>query len=239
MRKQLPNYITLGNLLCGSVAVMAVASAGYNHSAVLLIFLAAFLDLFDGAAARALGVNGPMGRELDSLADVISFGLAPSAIAFSLLNDGQPFTECFSENPFSWLSFLLVFSAAWRLARFNIDESQSASFSGLPSPANGLFWASLAGWTIESGQEVAPALVYPAIGIFSFLMVAPVRMFSFKFSHRKWAGNEVRYLFLILAVPILAIPVVITGTWSVSVPLLLLLYVIFSLITHLKQIRHT
>jgi len=235
MLRQLPNLITLGNLLCGSVATLAVASGGYQHPAALLIIVAAFLDLFDGAAARAIGVSGPMGRELDSLADVISFGLAPTAIAFSVLNGGAAFADTLTDSVWPWLAFLLVFGAAWRLAKFNIDDTQQTSFSGLPSPANGLFWASVSAWTMESQQEISAEWIYVFILLFSYMMVAPIRMTSFKFTHLGWKGNQLRYLYLALVIPMVILSMVITGTWSVSIPVLLLLYVLFSLAGHTLQ----
>jgi CDP-diacylglycerol---serine O-phosphatidyltransferase len=231
--KLIPHYITLGNLLCGSIATLAVASGGYDHPAALLIFVAAFLDLFDGAAARKLGVSGPMGRELDSLADVISFGLAPAAIAFSLLTDGQPFDQALSDGDgLPLVAFLLVFGAAWRLAKFNIDESQTSSFSGLPSPANGLFWAAVSLWTMESGEMLPHPVVAAGSVIFSFMMVAPVRMFSFKFAHSGWKGNEMRWIFITLVIPAILLSGWFTGAWSVGIPVLLLVYVAFSLYGH-------
>lgn len=240
--KNIPNYFTLGNLLCGSMATLAVASGGYGHWAALLIFLGAFLDLFDGAIARKVGASGPMGRELDSLADVVTFGLAPAAIAFSLLTDAIPFHSALAgisdfASALPLLAFLLVFGAAWRLARFNIDDSQTTSFRGMPSPANGLFWASVSAVFIESGYLPPAPVISGGIILLSWLMVSPVRMISFKFSHSGWKGNEWRYVFIACLVPVALIAWLATGAWSSAVTVLLFLYLILSIASHLTQSR--
>jgi len=240
--KNVPNYFTLGNLLCGSIATLAVASGGYGHWAALLIFLGAFLDLFDGAIARKVGASGPMGRELDSLADVVTFGLAPAAIAFSLLTDGIPFDAALAgisdfTTALPLLSFLLVFGAAWRLARFNIDDTQSTSFRGMPSPANGLFWASVSAVSIESAFLPSAPVIVVGIILLSWLMVSPVRMISFKFSHSGWKGNEWRYVYIASLLPVAIIAWLATGALSSAVTVLLFLYLILSLVSHLIHSR--
>lgn len=239
MRRHIPNLFTLGNLICGSMATLAVAGSNHLHPAVLLIFVAAFFDLLDGAVARALKVDGPLGKELDSLADVVSFGLAPTAIAFSMMSESN-----FSEYTFelalgqSWLpltAFAIVIGAAYRLAKFNIDTTQSKEFKGMPSPAAGLFWASLAlveFLSMEPLPFLSPMNVAILSIIIAVLMVSKIRMFSFKFSHFGWKGNELRYSFLLLIPIVIIFSGMVLNLYALTVPILLLLYATISTIRH-------
>ncbi|MFY7970975.1 MAG: CDP-diacylglycerol--serine O-phosphatidyltransferase [Flavobacteriales bacterium] len=239
MRKHIPNLFTLGNLLCGSMATLAVASTNHLHPAVLLIFVAAFFDLLDGAVARALKVDGPLGKELDSLADVVSFGLAPTAIAFSMMSE-SPYGEYLFELalgqtllPLS--AFAIVLGAAYRLAKFNIDTTQSKEFKGLPSPAAGLFWASLAVVEFSSTEPIhwlSPSVVALLSGVVGLLMVSNIRMFSFKFSHFGWKGNELRYGFLMLIPVVIFFSGMVLNLYALTVPILLLLYATISTVRH-------
>lgn len=221
------------------MATLAVAGSNHLHPAVLLIFVAAFFDLLDGAVARALKVDGPLGKELDSLADVISFGLAPTAIAFSMMSESN-----FSEYTFelalgqSWLplsAFAIVAGAAYRLAKFNIDTTQSKEFKGMPSPAAGLFWASLAlveFLSMEPLPFLSPMNVAILSVIIAVLMVSKIRMFSFKFSHFGWKGNELRYSFLLLIPVVIIFSGMVLNLYALTVPILLLLYATISTIRH-------
>ena len=138
LKRQIPNIITLGNLTCG-VAACYMASQGFLWQAAVYIIAGIFLDFFDGLAARLLGVASPVGRELDSLADVVTSGVAPALILF----------EAIPLDP-TWLyvlslaAFLMPAFAAYRLAKFNLDTRQSHSFLGLPAPSNALIWVGLA-----------------------------------------------------------------------------------------------
>ena len=221
------------------MATLAVAGSNHLHPAVLLIFVAAFFDLLDGAVARALKVDGPLGKELDSLADVVSFGLAPTAIAFSMMSESN-----FSEYTFelalgqSWLpltAFAIVIGAAYRLAKFNIDTTQSKEFKGMPSPAAGLFWASLAlveFLSMEPLPFLSPMNVAILSMIIAVLMVSKIRMFSFKFSHFGWKGNELRYSFLLLIPIVIIFSGMVLNLYALTVPILLLLYATISTIRH-------
>jgi len=137
IKKHIPNSITCLNLFSGCVAVF-LAFKGNYEGAIIAILLAAVFDFFDGFAARLLKAYSPMGKELDSLADMVSFGVAPGAIVFSLLSE----TNVCEWLPF--LAFLIPVFSGLRLAKFNIDERQTTSFIGLPTPANAIFWAGLA-----------------------------------------------------------------------------------------------
>ena len=149
MKKHIPNTITCCNLISGCIATY-YAFLGNFEMALLFIIIGAVFDFFDGMSARLLGVSSPIGKELDSLADDITFGFAPSAIIFGYLctfpcslftSHSSLFTFHFSLLPF--LAFVMAAFSALRLAKFNLDERQALGFIGLPTPANALFWGSL------------------------------------------------------------------------------------------------
>lgn len=232
----LPNALTLANLACGSIAAYNIAHSFDATQAVYLIFLAAIFDLFDGAAARKLGVNGDMGRELDSLADVVSFGLAPSLIIFTMLEQSLDV----SLQPLKYIAFANVLAAAYRLARFNVSESSGKTFNGMPSPANGIFWASLLAIVVEShhpamlpgDQWVWPSnIVITFLVITTLLMISQVEMFSFKFKPGGIAANKTQTAFAIIGA-ILSISVyALFENWLFIIPLLILLYIVTSVAT--------
>ncbi len=186
IKKHIPNTITCLNALCGSFGC-AFAFSGRLKACALCIALAAVADFCDGFCARLLGVSSALGKELDSLSDCLSFGLAPAACvyySFSLHNGG------------SWLPFAAFFIAVFsvlRLARFNLDERQHSSFIGLATPANALFWIPFCAF----GPAFVPNGIWLAgIAVSCFLLVSPLPMFSLKFKDFRWKGNAVRYLFL-------------------------------------------
>ena len=138
MKKHIPNIITLSNLVCGTLAVWQ-ALQGNLICAALFIFLGAFFDFFDGMTARLLHVQSAIGKELDSLSDVVTFGVAPGFIVFSLLESVTS-----QMGTMGWLKFVALLMPAlssYRLAKFNLDERQTSSFIGLPTPANAMVWA--------------------------------------------------------------------------------------------------
>lgn len=229
----LPNTLTLANLTCGAIASYHIAHSFDATSAVYLIFLAALFDLFDGAAARKLGVHGDMGRELDSLADVVSFGLAPSLIIFAMLEQSLDA----SLQSFKYLAFANVVAAAYRLARFNVSESTGKSFNGMPSPANGIFWASLLAIIVESNhpamlpsnQWVWPSnMVITFLLITTLLMVSNIEMFSFKFKAGGIAANKTQTAFAIIGATISILVYALFENWLFIIPLLILLYIVTS-----------
>jgi CDP-diacylglycerol--serine O-phosphatidyltransferase len=229
----LPNTLTLANLACGSIATYHISHSFDTTYAVYLIFLAAFFDLLDGAAARKLGVNGDMGRELDSLADVVSFGLVPSLIIYTLLELSLPTPL----QPVKYLAFANVLGAAYRLARFNVMESSGKSFNGMPSPANGIFWASLLAIHVESyhsAQATVDTWIWPSNLILTFLvittllMVSRIEMFSFKFRPGGIGANKVQALFAVIAAVLSVAIYVLFGQWLFIVPILILLYIVLS-----------
>ena len=199
IKKHIPNTITCLNLISGCIATYW-AFHGIYELALLFIVIGAVFDFFDGMVARLLHVSSPIGKELDSLADDITFGFAPSAIVFSYLCS---FHNHFIVLPF--LAFIMAAFSALRLAKFNLDERQAMGFIGLPTPANALFWGSL---VVGMGDSIAslPYIEYfLLVGVFisSWLLVAEIPMFALKFKTWGWKGNEIKYIFLITCVPLL------------------------------------
>lgn len=195
VKKQIPNLITLANLLCGVLASF-FAVKGDIQLAALFICLGIFFDFFDGMAARLLDVASPLGKELDSLADVVTSGVAPSFILLQILWD----------NPIghwvAYLSLLMPLFAAYRLAKFNLDTRQSHSFLGLPVPANALIWvgpATMPLCAIDQPNTAGTIIWLVIMMIGNILMVGEVPMFSLKFNFKdlSWRTNSIQYIFLI------------------------------------------
>ena len=205
IKKHIPNTITCCNLVSGCIAT-AYAFGGNPELALLWIIIGAVFDFFDGMSARLLHVSSPIGKELDSLADDITFGIAPATIVFSELHviDYPAFLEPLRDIlPF--FAFVMAAFSALRLAKFNLDERQTTSFIGLPTPANALFWGSLivgASDLIESTIWSLPIMLI-MICFSSWLMVSEIPMFALKFKQWGWNGNEVRYSFILLSILLL------------------------------------
>ena len=207
MKKHIPNTITCCNLISGCIATFWAFQGDYEL-ALLFIVIGAVFDFFDGMTARLLHVSSPIGKELDSLADDITFGFAPSAIIFNWLC-GYPFHELPTLIAYimPFTAFIMAAFSALRLAKFNLDERQAMGFIGLPTPANALFWGSL---IVGAGQWLAssPIYIYGIIVmmlLFSYLLIAEVPMFALKFKTWGWKGNEVKYIFLLTCIPLLFI----------------------------------
>ncbi len=206
MKKHIPNTITCCNLISGCIATYW-AFSGVWDIALLFIIIGAVFDFFDGMSARLLGVSSPIGKELDSLADDVTFGFAPSAIIFDFLKSGSEYLP--SEN-IIYVAFIMAAFSALRLAKFNLDERQAMGFIGLPTPANALFWGALlvgAGEWLLSSQYLYYAVI---VGIFisSWLLVAEIPMFALKFKTWGFKENKLKYCFLVSCVPLLCLGVV-------------------------------
>jgi CDP-diacylglycerol--serine O-phosphatidyltransferase len=216
--KHIPNIITLANLLCGCLSIVAVFS-GQLTTAGFLIFLAAIFDFLDGFAARLLKAYSDIGKELDSLADMVSFGVAPAMIAFQIIL-AQQSKMLFPQMPY--IAFAMVLFSALRLAKFNIDIRQTENFIGMPTPANALFWASLPlvvnDLQTKFSPETVKMLFHPNIiavlcVIFATLLVVPIPMLSFKFKSTAFKPNWQRFVLvwlvlgLYFVVGISAIPI--------------------------------
>lgn len=200
--RHIPNALTCLNLFSGCIAGVMAFESRYEL-ALLFIIISAVFDFFDGLAARALDAHSPIGKDLDSLADDVSFGLAPSLIVFSLFKE-MPY-PAYMEGTATWLpysAFLISVFSALRLAKFNNDTRQTTSFIGLPVPANALFWASLvAGYhPILTGGSVHPLCLLALVCLFSWLLVSEIPMFSLKFKNLLWKDNKVSFLFLLFCV---------------------------------------
>lgn len=204
MKKHIPNIITCCNLICGGIATTFALQARYEW-AVLFIVAGACFDFFDGMVARLLHVSSPIGKELDSLADVITFGLAPSALLFSLLKEVQypAFLPHAVQAHVPYLAFIMAAFSALRLAKFNLDERQSTSFIGVPTPANALFWGSLIlgqhAWLV--GLPYGAVWILLGMFLFCYLLVAELPLFALKFKTLTWHDNRVKYIFLMGCLP--------------------------------------
>ena len=204
--RHIPNTVTCCNLFCGCIAAYMAFQADYEK-AILFIILGAVFDFFDGMLARLFKVSGPLGKELDSLADDITFGLAPSAVVFSLFKEVYypEFLLPISEYV-PYTAFIIAAFSALRLGKFNIDTRQTTSFIGLPTPANALFWGSL----VVGSHDFLVSESFNAVYLFllvllmSYLLVAEIPMFSLKFKSLAWGANKVSYLFLLVCIPLLA-----------------------------------
>lgn len=195
--RSIPNTLTCCNLLSGCFATLTAINSGDFKLALLYIIIGAVFDFFDGFAARMLHVSSPIGKELDSLADVITFGMAPAAIVWAYLN------TC--HFPLSIFPFLMVAFSALRLAKFNLDERQTSSFIGLPTPANALFWASLI-VGLDRMEDLPAGICWAVLAgilISCWLLVAEIPMFALKFKNFNLHDNTVRYVFLITSLALI------------------------------------
>jgi CDP-diacylglycerol---serine O-phosphatidyltransferase len=233
-----PSLFTSSNLVCGVLATY-FSLEGKIDIACVLIFIAALFDFVDGFAARLLKVSGDFGKELDSLADLISFGMVPGAMLFFIQK--SHFTEFSGSASFTLLQWILLLSpilipvfSALRLAKFNIDVRQQSEFIGLPTPANALFFAALCYTFLYKPDHYLNVINQPAIltifiFLFSYLLVAEIPLFALKFKTFKWNGNALRYIF-ILCSGILLILLGIPGFSAI-----ILLYIILSLFRNLAN----
>ena len=241
MKSIIPNTLTSLNLACGCIATMAFLNHFY-YLGILLIFIAAIADFFDGFVARLLNVKSEFGKELDSLADMISFGLVPGAIlyvSFCKANSLDSFTDIIeTKNYLPFLGFLITIFSSLRLAKFNIDKRQSESFIGLPTPANTLFFLTIP--IIWLNPSLNGDLWYETIItnnifliittlIFSYLLVAELPLIALKFKGFSFNKNIYRYILLMLGV------ISLIGFNYLSIPVILILYIALSSIETLLK----
>lgn len=235
MTKHLPNFITILNLLCGTLAVF-FAIHGRIETAAWLIFTGALFDFGDGFVARALHAYSETGKELDSLADLISFGVAPAAILSSILYRIKSAGGTIEFFEMGWMHqaivlfpFVMVAFAALRLAKFNLDTRQTESFLGLTTTATGIFTASFA-LLLKKGypfvdQVVSPVFILIMVTLFCGLLVSEIPMFSLKFKKFGWKGNQQRYLLLLTGLVFIAL------FDMAGISMVILLYILFSIVT--------
>lgn len=227
IKQQIPNTITLLNLFFGCLAMVSLWKEAYM-AVYGWVGLALLADLLDGALARWLKVTSDLGKQLDSLADLVSFGLLPGLVFYKMLEQSG------SLSYLPYAGFLVTVFSAVRLARFNEDERQVYSFYGLPTPANAIWILGLF-WYVEFGTSgLAEFFRQPVFLLFSillscFLLVADIPMFSFKMKAFKWKGEEIKFIFLVLSLILL---VIFRGG---SIYWIICLYIVLSLLIHYKR----
>ena len=248
VKQIIPHLLTSGNLVCGCLAILHALS-GNLIVAAWLVGIAAVLDFFDGFVARALKVTGEFGKQLDSLADCVTFGVVPGIVMMVILDNSLCVHQSISASTFlsansnllvvppvlpryslSYLALLIPVFSAVRLAKFNIDTRQSNSFIGLPTPANSIFMLSIGYLYADKNtssfiQDLIHRIEFlvPVIIIFSFLLIAELPLFALKFKNFSWKKNEIRYVFMTLSL-LLLLCLKIT-----ALPLIILLYLVLSL----------
>ncbi len=195
IKSQIPNTITCLNLLSGCIAIIFAFHSGETFGslsgrecAYIAIAAAALFDFCDGAMARLLHAYSDVGKELDSLSDLVSFGVAPAMLMFNLV-----------DNPARWVALIIAAFGALRLAKFNVDDRQTTTFIGLPIPANAIFWIGYTSWIMHHGMPATWSVIVTVL-LVSFLMVGDLRMFSLKFKNFSWRENFSRYVILLSAV---------------------------------------
>ena len=237
IKKHIPNFITLLNLLAGIISIY-LGMKGELQLSASLIFLAAIMDFLDGMLARVLNAKSPIGAQLDSLADIVSFGVAPAFVFFHTINMVLEMNGQSDLDYLAFSAFVVPLFSAVRLAKFNIDENQTESFIGLPTPATGLLLASFPimiivcladnkGLYYDLSTNVY-FLVSVAI-VSSLLMVSRLPMFALKFTSLSWAENQIRYIFIILSVFLIIL------LKLAAIPLIVLMYVLISLVVALTN----
>ena len=240
IKKHIPNLLTLGNLFCGTVATIFAVKNQLNIAA-LFVVIGILFDFLDGFVARLLKVSGELGKQLDSLADMVTSGVVPGIFMYQLVLQSQQFTavgsfdtsNTQSTNFLAYLGLLLTLAACYRLANFNIDSRQSDAFIGIPTPAMTLFIISLP--LISAHTQFLFVIdilknTYVLIAItliLSYLMNANIVLFALKFKSFKWKENGMKYVFLTVSLLLLA------TLHFVAIPLIIVLYVLVSLINNL------
>jgi CDP-diacylglycerol--serine O-phosphatidyltransferase len=267
IKKHIPNVITCGNLLCGCLAIVSAFNGNLVWSAYL-VGIAAVLDFFDGFAARLLKVSGELGKQLDSLADMVTFGVVPGVVMYHLIEDAINFKDVFSlfsaETPadsitrlLPYTAFLITIFSCLRLAKFNIDTRQTDSFIGVPTPANSILICSFPlimqqvlpeAFTAFSPLSLISSApqesyltwltifqytfgnTYFLVGLtllMSYLLIAELPLFALKFKNFGWAGNKIRYSFLIISMILLIL------FQFIAIPFIIFLYIVLSIINNM------
>ncbi len=239
IKKHIPNFITSLNLLSGSIAII-FAVQGNLILAAIFVAIGIFFDFFDGLAARILDVKSEIGLQLDSLADVVTSGVVPGLVMFQLLNKALPSENSMFTNwdsslfeiqlkPLALTGFLIILASAYRLAKFNVDERQTESFIGLPTPANALLILSLPLiLTFQPGPVISGLLLneWFLIGLTllsCYLLNAELPLFALKFSDWGWKENKLRYAFMFICIILIAL------LKFIAIPVVILLYVLLSI----------
>jgi CDP-diacylglycerol--serine O-phosphatidyltransferase len=254
MKKFVPNAITLLNFSCGVMAIVALLLWNNSLFASMFIVLGAVFDFFDGMVARKLKVSSDMGKELDSLADVVTFGVAPALIATNLLLIQSPKYEFLQvcHRIICYIPLCMAVMSCYRLAKFNIDDRQKTSFIGLPTPANALIWLSIPVisyisynniylWGIYCEKGYAcftcllnnPYMILISSVILAFLLVSPLPLFALKFKNLTWKENKIKFIFLIIA----ALLIFLMSIYAI--PVIIIVYILISIINNIIKHNRT
>lgn len=249
IKKHIPNLLTCGNLFCGCLAIVSAFKGDLVWSAYF-VGIAAVLDFFDGFCARLLKVGGELGKQLDSLADMVTFGVVPGVIMYHLIGQtifvnimNTDYITTISTTHLSgylllpYAGFLITIFSCIRLAKFNIDTRQTTSFIGVPTPANTIFIASLPlilRFQSEPGDKLTnfilnPYLLLGITVVMSYMLIAELPLFALKFKSFGWAGNKIRYSFLIISVILLIL------FQFIAIPFIIFLYIILSVINNMTS----
>ncbi|WP_452229464.1 MULTISPECIES: CDP-alcohol phosphatidyltransferase family protein [unclassified Lacinutrix] len=242
LKSYIPNFITLLNLFCGSIAVLLAVNNLFVASAVF-VFLGIFFDFFDGFFARKLNVQSELGVQLDSLADMVTSGLVPGIIMYKLLSlasegSGISFSswssfmqwESFKIMPLALVGLFITMASAYRLAKFNIDSDQQSYFKGLPTPANTLLIISLPLILEFQNSDAMNAIILnkwfllAVTALSCYLLNSTIKLFALKFKNYGFKDNAIRYIFILLSLVFLVV------LHFAAIPLIILLYIILSLL---------
>jgi CDP-diacylglycerol--serine O-phosphatidyltransferase len=227
--RYIPNTFTCFHLFSGCVA-STMALQGHYQWAFLFIVISALFDFLDGMMARLLHAYSDIGKDLDSLSDVVSFGVAPSLMVFGLLDSARyPDYLLPVAHILPYFAFVIAVFSALRLAKFNNDPRQSHSFIGLPVPANALFWASFVSTTSTCLDGLSRSPLFPyhwflLIALMSWMLVSHIPMFSLKLENLSWSDNKVRYIFLAVSLLLLIF------LREIGVAVIIMWYIILSIL---------
>jgi len=243
LKSFIPNFVTLLNLFCGSIAVLFAVNNLFVAAAVF-VFLGIFFDFFDGLLARKLNAQSDIGLQLDSLADMITSGLVPGIVMFKLISlsvDSSAFITSSTEwnsllhlgdfklAPIALLGLLVTLGSGYRLAKFNVDEEQQSYFKGLPTPANALLIMSLPLIMEFQNNDLINSIILnvwfliPLAIVSCYILNAPVKLFALKFKDWSFKNNAIRYIFILLCIVLLVV------LQFAAIPLIILLYILMSL----------
>jgi len=249
IKKHIPNIITLGNLSSGLMAILLILNGHYVWAG-FFTFLGAFFDFFDGMVARLLGVSGELGKQMDSLADMVSFGVVPGMAMFTMLKlaNADVSSQVFYANEnlnvlihtdtvYALPGFLITLFSALRLAKFNIDARQSSSFVGVPTPAITLFVLSIFLISVLGQSNMiesvvsTPYMLYIITILASYSLVAELPLFAMKFKVWNWQENKIRWIFVAIVIALLAM------FQLVAIPMIIIVYVILSVINNIVSAK--
>lgn len=243
LKSFIPNFVTLLNLFCGSIAVLFAVNNLFVAAAVF-VFLGIFFDFFDGLLARKLNAQSDIGLQLDSLADMVTSGLVPGIVMFKLISlsvDSSAFITSSTEwnsllhlgdfklAPIALLGLLVTLGSGYRLAKFNVDEEQQSYFKGLPTPANALLIMSLPLIMEFQNNDLINSIILnvwfliPLTIVSCYILNAPVKLFALKFKDWSFKNNAIRYIFILLCIVLLVV------LQFAAIPLIILLYILMSL----------